>query len=314
MQPRGSFVVLTALIGIVAIRFMPAIGEESQPVSHVYREADGKKLSAHVFMPSGEASRRRTSAILLFHGGGWVAGRAEWTFDDARRFAALGMAAVAIEYRLSEGTNTPIEALEDARAAFRWVRRQAAAFNIDPGRVAGYGVSAGGYLVAAAALVDFPGEAAVEKDAGPDLLLLWSPALDVAADRWFVQLLRGRAAPADYSPMEHAGAATPPTSIVIGDRDTVTPLPRAKLFRDRVVLAGGICELNVYPGVGHLLTRNLAHQESDFDPDPVFRADGKARQERFLRERGYLPANEVSSASGPAGSEATFRRAGPSIR
>jgi hypothetical protein len=45
---------------------------------------------------------------------------------------------------------------------------------------------------------------------------------------------------------------------------------------------GGHCELAVYPGVGHLLTRNLANQESDFDPDPAARADGIAKELAFL--------------------------------
>lgn len=66
------------------------------------------------------------------------------------------------------------------------------------------------------------------------------------------------------------------------------PLSKAERFRERVIQAGGICELSVYPGVGHLLTRNLADQESNFDPHPEFREDGKARQERFLRERGFI--------------------------
>jgi acetyl esterase/lipase len=52
---------------------------------------------------------------------------------------------------------------------------------------------------------------------------------------------------------------------------------------------GRRCELHVYPGVGHLLTRNLANQESDFDPDPVARADGIAQHHRFLRSLGFVP-------------------------
>jgi len=52
------------------------------------------------------------AAVLLFHGGGWVTGSADWTFDEARRFAASGLAAVAIDYRLSAGKVTPIEFLK----------------------------------------------------------------------------------------------------------------------------------------------------------------------------------------------------------
>jgi acetyl esterase len=300
MRSRLAIFFILALAGDLIAQSLPAsVDSAQQPRAYVYREIDGQELNAYVFPPPGGGSGKLTSAILLFHGGGWNEGSAEWTFGDARRFAALGMVAVAVDYRLSKGKITPIEALDDTRAAFRWVRRHAAEFTIDPNRVAGYGVSAGGHLVAAAATVPLPApdfskvvgfsfDNVDKTNSRPDLLLLWSPALDVAADGWFVKLLQNRASAFDYSPMEHAGASTPPTSIVNGDKDTLTPLSRAEQFRDRVIRSGGVCELNVYPGVGHLLTRNLANQESDFDPDPKFRADGKAQLERFLRERGYL--------------------------
>jgi acetyl esterase/lipase len=225
----------------------------------------------------------------LFHGGGWSAGSADWTFDSARRFAGLGFVAISVEYRLSQGEETPIEALADTCAAFRWVRQHADELSVDPKRVAGYGVSAGGHLVAAAATVRCPTDGTNSISSGPDALLLWSPALDVAADAWFGKLLQGRASAKDYSPVEHVGHSTPPTSIVHGAKDTLTPLSGVKRFRDRMTQLGRICELNVHENVGHLLTRNLVNQESDFDPDPGARAAGIAQHERFLRERGFIP-------------------------
>lgn len=69
---------------------------------------------------------------------------------------------------------------------------------------------------------------------------------------------------------------------------TLKDAPRGKIVSPGGLWSGGVCELNVYPGVGHLLTRNLANQVSDFDPHPEFRADGKARHERFLRDRGFI--------------------------
>lgn len=92
----------------------------------------------------------------------------------------------------------------------------------------------------------------------------------------------------EYSPAEHVRASTPPTSIVHGDKDTLTPLAGARRYCARLTALGGLCELNVYPGVGHLLTRNLANQESDFDPDPSARADGIAQHLRFLRKLGFI--------------------------
>jgi acetyl esterase/lipase len=288
MRAKLVFTFILLVATIVTAQTVPVAADATQqPRPFFIREIDGQKLNAYVFSPPGKASAQPMAAVLCFHGGGWVAGSAEWTAKEARRFAALGMTAVSIDYRLSEGKITPIEALDDVRAAFRWIREHAAEFNIDPTRVAGYGVSAGGHLAAAAA-IDLSGEGINGARSKPDLLLLWSPALDVAADGWFVKLLQGRANAAAYSPLEHAGATTPPTCIVNGDRDTLTPLTKAERFRDRVMRAGGVCELHVYPGVGHLLTRNLADQEDNFDPDPKFKADGIARMERFLRKHGYL--------------------------
>lgn len=289
MRAKLFVIFMSVLAGIPAAQAIPApndAGQESR--AYVYREVNGLKLKAYLFSPLGEKSPKPTAAVLCFHGGGWVAGSAEWTAQEAKRFAALGMTAVSIDYRLSEGKITPIEALDDVRAAFRWIRGHAAEFNIDPKRVAGYGVSAGGHLAAAAATVDLPGDGINGLSSKPNLLLLWSPALDVAADGWFVKLLQGRASASDYSPLEHAGASTPPACIVNGGKDTLTPLVKAEQFRERVIQAGGICELHAYPGVGHLLTRNLANQEDHFDPDPKFKADGIHQLERFLRDYGYL--------------------------
>jgi len=285
MRAPSASLMFLALTGVLSAQSVPAPSSAAQqPREYVYREIDGQKLKAFMFFPPGMVSGGQTSAVLLFHGGAWTMGSADWTFEAARRFAGLGVVAVSVDYRLSQGAITPIEAVDDTRAAFRWVRRHASEFHIDPKRVAGYGVSAGGQLVAVAAMVDAPDDGIDGTSSKPNLLLLLSPA--VFAPK---HLFQGRGSASDHSPMQHAGPATPPTCIVNGDKDTVTPIQDAQAFRERVVRAGGICELHVYPGVGHLLTRNVANQLSSFDPDPVFRADGYAQFERFLRERGYIP-------------------------
>jgi acetyl esterase/lipase len=254
-----------------------------EPIAHVYRTVDGRDLKAFVFSPD-EARSSPRPGILLFHGGGWMAGEPAWTFAAARRFEQLGLVAVAIEYRLSQGSVTPIEALADTCEALRWVRRSAPELGVDPHRVAGYGVSAGGQLVAAAATLGCGTEEGRFGNGGPDALVLWSPALDVSGDGWFARLLQGQARPADYSPVEHVPARVAPASIVQGAEDTVTPPAGARRFCERAISTGNRCDLHVYPGVGHLLTRNLENQEDDFDPDPAAREDGIARQLDFLRE------------------------------
>ena len=258
-----------------------AIFGDQEPSVQIYREVDGKSLKAYVFSPTRLGSRP-SAAVLLFHGGGWVAGNADWTFVAARRFATLGIVAIAIDYRLSNSNTTPIDALADTCAAFRWARAQAHKLGFNPNRIAGYGVSAGGQLVAAAATVGCGVSEGTYKTGGPDALILWSPALDPANDAYFRKLLQGRGQASDYSPLDQVRTKMPPVSIVQGGKDSLTPLSATVRFCEKVTASGGRCQLNVYPGVGHLLTRNLKNQEDDFDPDPASRDDGIAKQNRFL--------------------------------
>ena len=78
------------------------------PSEHIYRTVDGVPLKAFVFKPTGTAQGTPTPAILLFHGGGWVAGAPDWTFASAQRYAALGLVAISVEYRLSREGVSPI--------------------------------------------------------------------------------------------------------------------------------------------------------------------------------------------------------------
>jgi acetyl esterase/lipase len=270
---------------------------------HVYRVVASDSLFAHVFLPPRHDPRRPAHAILLFHGGGWAFGAPEWVFPAARRFADSGLVAIAIQYRLSAGDITPLDALDDACAAFRWTRAHAAELGLS-GRVAGYGVSAGGQLVAATATIGCRSSGAADTTVGPDALLLWSPALDLSHDQWFAKKLQGRATAADLSPAQHVRSSTPPTSIVHGEKDTLTPLSGVKTYCARLRERGRDCDLHVYPGVGHLLTRNLANQESDYDPDPKARADGIAQFHRFLRAQGLVASDpRHADARAPATQE-----------
>jgi acetyl esterase len=253
------------------------------PIVHTYAEVGGTALKAYVFSRTWAAENESMPAIVLLHGGGWVAGAPDWTFASAERFAELGAVAVPIEYRLSDESVTPIDALADVCRAFQWVRAHSSMLGVDPHRVAVHGVSAGGHLAAAATTIGCGNGEGAYGNGGPDALLLWSPALDVSGSGHFRRLLRGRAPVDAYSPVEQVRPRMPPIHIVHGEQDTLTPLSGARRFCDRVVEDGSRCELQVYVGVGHLLTRDLANQESDFDPDPAARDDGTTRQLNFLR-------------------------------
>jgi len=261
-------------------------GAQREPAVHVYAAPGGTELKAYVFSPDETGGGSR-SAIVLLHGGGWTMGEPQWAFARARHFADRGMVAIAVQYRLSDYKDiTPIEATEDVRAAFRWVRLWADSLGVDPKRVAAYGWSAGAHLAVFAAILD---TVATRRDVsrGPDALVLVSPAVSLASDGHVKSLLGGRAQVRDISPDEHVRKGLPPTLILQGNVDSVTPLRGAKRFCDRMRDAGNACELHVYKGFGHLFTPAGTPDDGWPKPDPTVSADAMARADRFLEALGF---------------------------
>jgi acetyl esterase len=277
----------------------PQAEGDEQPRSFEYVRRGSTPLHLYVFSPA--EGTRGAAAILLFHSGGWTRSRPQATFEQARRFATAGLVAIPVEYRLSTGAVTPVEAFDDTCEAFRWVRAHAGEIGVDPKRVAGYGASAGGVMVAAAATAGCPsagpGNASRTTDARPEALVLVSTGFDLERSETFRKLARPDTNPADYSPLAHLTADLPPTFVAQGSEDSVTPLAAATTFCARARSLGRTCELQIYPGLGHLLTRNLADQRNRADPDPQAAGDALDRQLRFLSSLGFTSAVGASAAT-----------------
>jgi acetyl esterase/lipase len=258
------------------------------PVEQVYASPGGVDLKAYVFAPAGEEARAPRSAIVVFHGGGWHIGSAEWAFGRATHFAELGMVAIAAQYRLSDQQSiTPLEAMADARAVIRWVRSNADRLGIASDRIAAYGWSAGAHLAACAAI--FGGsDADVAVSSAPDALIFVSPAVSLEGDSWPQRLLGDRASVDEISPDMHVRAGLPPTVILQGRTDTVTPLAGVQRFCDRMREAGNRCELHVYDGVGHLFTPSNEPDDGLPNPDPQVQAAAYREADEFLRSLGFL--------------------------
>jgi acetyl esterase/lipase len=87
----------------------------------------------------------RWPLVVAIHGGAFRMGSKEG--EPAGAFVARGFAVAAINYRLSQHAVFPAQ-IEDAKAAVRWLRANAAGYGYDAERVAAYGASAGGNLAA----------------------------------------------------------------------------------------------------------------------------------------------------------------------
>ncbi|MEJ5988612.1 alpha/beta hydrolase [Ramlibacter sp. PS3R-8] len=104
------------------------------------------------YRPAGSSADAVLPVLVYFHGGGWVIGDLDTHDVLCRQLCNLsGCAVIAVDYRTAPESRFPA-AVDDAVAATRWVRAQAAALKVDAARLAVGGDSAGGNLAAVVAL------------------------------------------------------------------------------------------------------------------------------------------------------------------
>lgn len=215
--------------------------------------------------------------VVYAHGGGFVGG-----VKEAGPWASLpsrGIAVISVEYRLAGEARYP-EPVEDIVTAIRWVRATAAEFGFDPDRIAGWGSSAGGYLMGRAALSDghtagrpIPDlqahgaelSAVVLHYAMTDLTEIVALARVDATMRdraaASIELLYGRDVDAtdlpsiaEHGSLVRAAAAAdhlPAFLLAHGDADRTVPLDQSVRLRDAILARHGRCDLMVVPGEDH---------------------------------------------------------------
>ena len=99
-----------------------------------------------LYVPDGSTSP--VPLIIWIHGGGWQAGDKSLGSNSFQlRLARDGYAVASINYRLSGEAIFPAQ-INDCKAAIRWLRANAAQYNLDPTRIGVWGSSAGGHLAA----------------------------------------------------------------------------------------------------------------------------------------------------------------------
>jgi len=155
-------------------------------------------------------------------------------------------------------------------------------------RIAAYGESAGGHLAATTAIT---GENPSKEDLNgvPNALVLYSPALNAQKNERFQKLVKSGQDVVSILPEEHIRRGMPPTIILTGELDTLIPPVALIEFCDKMKRAHNRCELQIYPGVGHMLQ---APGETGKGGETTARAryDALLKLDQFLASLGYLPA------------------------
>ena len=205
-------------------------------------------------------------AVVTIHGGGYMIGSYDMDSMVLDRWCpAMPLIGVSVEYRLAPETPYP-GPLEDCFAALRWTHEHADELGIARDRIGVYGLSAGGGLAAALALL------ARDRDVPFAFQLLDCPMLDdrqgtpsIDADGLYVWNARsnsfgwrsylGDLYGSDDVPAYAAAARAtdlsglPPTCIVVGSIDGFRD--EDVTYAQRLNQAGVPCELHVLAGLPH---------------------------------------------------------------
>lgn len=144
-------------------------------IANIEIPAEGRMIGARIYKP--RLPNRLVPTLVYFHMGGCVIGDLETCHVFCSEIAyRAGCLVVSVDYRLAPEHKYPA-AVEDALAAFRWVRDNAKSLGGNPNRVAIGGDSAGGYLSAVASQ-----ELKRANEKAPVLQLLIYPAVDWLSD------------------------------------------------------------------------------------------------------------------------------------
>lgn len=202
------------------------------------------------------AQKANGAAVVIFPGGGYVRLAINHEGHDiAKWFAERGVAAFVVKYRMQEhGFPAP---LLDGLRAVRQVRKQAAAWGIDPAKVGVIGFSAGGHVAASVATrSDFKVDALdplSEISARPDFAILGYPVITLEGDDAHAgsrkALLGENPDPKlvrENSLQRQVSDQVPPTFIFHGIGDQAVPVTNSLQFFNELQKHNKQSELHIY--------------------------------------------------------------------
>ncbi|MGK2909763.1 MAG: alpha/beta fold hydrolase [Sphingobium sp.] len=211
--------------------------------------------------------------VIYVHGGGWMAGhtRQSGAFSDFTQvladLAKRGYVVASLEYRLSLEAPFPA-AINDVRAAIRFLKANADRFGIDPAHVAIWGGSAGGQLAALAALdcgraPDGEDKSNATQSDCVQGAVGWYGVYDFAAmpksttpraENTYLDCEK-TACPADRvtaaSAAAHVDKNDPPMLLIHGSDDKTVPAEQSRILAQKLRSANVPVELTIIPAVGH---------------------------------------------------------------
>ena len=231
-----------------------------------YKTIDKTKLNLWVFNPSKRYNSSEKAAIIFFFGGGFRMGSPKQFEEHSKYLSARGMVSILVDYRVSSRNKTkPIQCLNDAKSAIRWVRKHSKSLGVDPNRIIASGGSAGGALAALTGTVKMFDEKNEDLNISskPNAMVLFNPGLIMSPVEEYPpsviseRIKKGRTKlnlgvePKLFSPYNYIDDQTPPTIIFHGKNDTTIDPKTVVLFNQKMKKFGNDSELYLYKGKTH---------------------------------------------------------------
>ncbi|MBL9177106.1 MAG: alpha/beta hydrolase [Verrucomicrobiaceae bacterium] len=130
-----------------------------------YVGAGNKRQMLDLYLPETKTTKPRPLVVYI-HGGGWENGSKDQAGVLSNLIKDRNYAGASINYRLTNEAVWPAQ-IHDCKAAIRALRAHAAENQIDPEKIAVFGISAGGHLVSMLGVTG--GVKELEGDLGPNL-------------------------------------------------------------------------------------------------------------------------------------------------
>ena len=109
----------------------------------LYKRVNGRDLRLDIYSP--KSITQPLPVLLWIFGNRWS--RGSKNHRPPLNLMSRGYIVVSMDYRLSGEAPFPA-AIEDCKAAVRWIRANAATYHFDPDHIGAWGHSAGGHLAA----------------------------------------------------------------------------------------------------------------------------------------------------------------------
>jgi len=223
-----------------------------------YTRPEGKRVPMDIYRPAKAGLR---PAIIVIHGGGWMAGNRKEMSSVSAGLAERGFVVANIEYRLAPGSKWPAM-IYDAQSAVRFIRTNAAKYNVDPKRIGALGASAGGHLALLLGMTDTMDPTAPKTPSskvsvvanffGVSDFTKMLPAWQILGEPVFgkkgVDLEPAMRA---ASPLTYLDKSDAPVFTFHGDKDWVVPIAQSKLLDQRLKSMGIEHVFRTIKGTGH---------------------------------------------------------------